>query len=108
MDSILRRQSIEEDETIELDQITEINLFAGGGIPLEPDLIQMALSILNDPQLHVEKLFTSISANYLYQHLKGKVKTIPPITFFSNDHEEENGKFSFNSALHHMNRPVPY
>lgn len=97
-----------EQNSKNIDQITELNLFAGGGVPLEPDLIQMGLSILNDQQLHIDQLLTSTSTKHLYQHLKYKLKTIPPITSFLADNEEEKGRFSFNLVVRHMNQSAPY
>jgi len=84
-----------KDQRLSIEEMTDIHLLAGGGVPLQPDLFQTALSLLNDENIHLEQLMKDPTAKYLYEHLKKKTKIIPPLTFLIDDNEEDKGKSSF-------------
>ncbi len=84
-----------KDQPISIGQMTDIHLLAGGGVPLQPDLFQTALSLLNDENIHLEQLMKDPTAKYLYEHLKKRTKIIPPLSFLIDDNDEDKGKSSF-------------
>ena len=61
----------------------------GGGVDDEMNLNRQCVMMLNDPTVNLEEKLKEEDYKCLYEKLKNNVLIVPPVTYLSNDNDDE-------------------
>ncbi len=76
-------------EKLEIEDITNVQLIAGGSVEQHPDVFQTGLSMMNNENKNIEDLMMKFSSKHLSKYLKKNIKLLPQMTYLLPDKEEE-------------------
>ncbi len=79
-------------EPFDIFQTTNLQIFIGGGVDDDINLIRQGLLLLNQNTIDVSEQLRDRQCEHLYQNLRGKLKMIPPITYLESNPESDDGE----------------
>ena len=75
-------------EKSQINALTNLQVFIGGGTKEERDLVRESFTLLNEPNHNFENLFDNALSNFFYQQLKLRATILSSTTLLLSDDEE--------------------
>jgi hypothetical protein len=92
IDSLLTHMTEKYGQKLEIKDITNVQLIAGGSVEQHLDLFQTGLSMMNNENKNIEDLMMKFSSTHLLKYLKKNIKLLPQMTYLLPDEEEDKGQ----------------
>jgi hypothetical protein len=82
--------------------LTNLQVFTGGGAEEDPDLVRDAFTLLNNDDHNIQHHVSGPSSAHIYQQLKSKAKILKSTTCFASDDDGSRGMYKIISYLPHQ------